>query len=211
MRRRFLYGSGIVLLAILATLVLWQVSFNEFEQSPESLGQTFIFWALSTLVFLLTITLGFILFRTGVKLYISSRQNREGSRIESRLYFGAFFLSFMPVCFLVVFSSGVLNRQVGKWFFRPGENIRVNYVEVAKALGRQLDEKLQIQAAMLAEHPDSVDRFCREQGVAAAQITSAAGGQTIGSCGDPAAFDSAGKEMVVASRKIREGAPDAAV
>src|SRR5437763_15592326 len=149
MRRRFLYGSGIVLLAILATLVIWQVSFNEFEQSPESLGQTFIFWALSTLVFLLTITLGFILFRTGIKLYIASRQNREGSRIESKLYFGALALSFMPVCFLVFFSYEVLNRQIDKWFFRPGENVRLNYKAIGEAFGRQLDEKLDLQTAAL--------------------------------------------------------------
>src|SRR5437764_15447038 len=102
MRKRFLYGSGIVLLLILATLVIWQVSFK-FDEYPENLGQTFIFWAVSTLVFLLTITLGFILFRTGIKLYIGSRQGREGSRIESKLFLGALFLSFIPVCFLVFY------------------------------------------------------------------------------------------------------------
>src|SRR4051812_27044061 len=126
MRKRFLYGSGIVLLAILATLVIWQVSFKV-DEIPENLGQAFIFWAVSTLVFLLTITLGFILFRTGIKLYIGSRQNREGSRIESKLYFGALALSFMPVCFLVFFSYGVLNRQVERWFFRPQEKLQLSY------------------------------------------------------------------------------------
>src|SRR5437868_12929965 len=155
MRKRFLFGSGIVLLAILATLVIWQVSFNEFEKTPESLGQTYLFWAVSTLVFLLTITLGFILFRTGIKLYIGSRQNREGSRIESRLYFGALMLSFMPVCFLVFFSYEVLNRQVDKWFSRPGEQVRLNYIDIGETLGKQLDDKLQLQAALLAGRPET--------------------------------------------------------
>src|SRR5258705_11160687 len=104
MRKRFLYGSGTILLVLLTTFVIWQGSFNEFQESPQNLGQTFIFWAVSTLVFILTITLGFILFRTSIKLYIGRRQNREGSRIESKLYFGALLLSFMPVCFLVFFS-----------------------------------------------------------------------------------------------------------
>src|SRR5262245_4892916 len=103
MRTRFLYGSGIVLLAILTAIVIWQVSFT-IDEYPRDLGQTFIFWAVSTLVFILTLTLGFILIRTGIKLYIGRRQNREGTRIESKLYFGALALSFMPVCFLVVFS-----------------------------------------------------------------------------------------------------------
>src|SRR5882757_8430115 len=148
MRKRFLYGSGVVLLAILATLVIWQVSFK-FEEYPESLNQTFIFWAVSTLVFVLTITLGFILFRTGVKLYIERRRNREGSRIESKLYFGALALSFMPVCFLVTFSYMVLNRQVDKWFSRPGEQVRLNYIDIGETLGKQLDDKLEVQAALL--------------------------------------------------------------
>src|SRR6266705_4154629 len=150
MRKRFLYGSGVVLLVILATLVLWQVSFK-FEEYPENLNQTFIFWAVSTLVFVLTITLGFILFRTGVKLYIERRRNREGSRIESKLYFGALALSFMPVCFLVFFSHAVLNRHIEKWFFRPGENVKLNYQAIEKALTQQLKEKLELQAEALAD------------------------------------------------------------
>src|SRR5207247_7675217 len=138
MRKRFVYGSGVVLLVILATLVIWQVSFKfeelgiNFEEYPENLSQTFIFWAVSTLVFVLTIALGFILFRTGVKLYIERRRNREGSHIESKLYFGALALSFMPVCFLVIFSYMVLNRQVDKWFFRPAEGIKLAYQAIAQ-------------------------------------------------------------------------------
>src|SRR6476620_663926 len=112
MRKRFLYGSGTILLVILTALVIWQGSFNEFQESPQNLGQTFIFWAVSTLVFILTVSLGFILLRTGIKLYIGRRQNREGSRIESKLFFGALALSFMPVFFLFFFSYEVLNRQI---------------------------------------------------------------------------------------------------
>src|SRR6185369_8886199 len=217
MRKRFLYGSGIVLFAILATLVLWQVSFK-FEQYPESLGQTFIFWAVSTLVFVLTITLGFILFRTGVKLYIERRRNREGSRIESKLYFGALALSFMPVCFLVTFSYMVLNRQVEKWFFRPAEGIKLNYQAIAKALQTQLKEKLDLQAAALADRPETLsgapgflERFCQEQNLAAVEIASVPSGTIIDRCGDPSALHSPRKDVMVTQHRMREGAPDAAL
>src|SRR5438552_15094695 len=81
MRKRFLYGSGVVLLVILPTLVLWQVPFK-FEEYPENLNQTFISWAVSTIAFVLTITLGFILFRTGIKLYLERTRHHQGSRIE---------------------------------------------------------------------------------------------------------------------------------
>jgi len=198
MRKRFLYGSGIVLFAILATLVIWQVSFT--VDQPENLSQTFIFWAVSTLVFVLTITLGFILFRTGIKLYIERRRNREGSRIESKLYFGALALSFMPVCFLVFFSYMVLNRQLAKWFFRPAEGIKLNYQAIGKTLETQLKEKLDLQAAVLAGHPEPgfIESFCRDQKLAAAEIASEPGGAPIARCGDPDALRSPGKDIVVA-------------
>src|SRR6266702_1783017 len=84
MRKRFLFGSGVVLLVILATLVIWQVSFK-FEEYPESLNQTFIFWAVSTLVFVLTITLGFILFRTGMKLNYQAVEKALDVQLKEKL------------------------------------------------------------------------------------------------------------------------------
>jgi len=80
MRKRYLYGSGLVLLAILLTLVVWQVSFNFGEYGPSNAAQTFALWAVSTLIIVLTVTLGFMLFRTSVKLYIDRQANREGAR-----------------------------------------------------------------------------------------------------------------------------------
>ena len=56
MRKRYLYGSGLVLLAILLTLVVWQVSFSFGEYGPANPAETFVFWAVSTLIFLLTVT-----------------------------------------------------------------------------------------------------------------------------------------------------------
>ena len=89
MRKRLMFGSGVVLLAILVTLVVWQGSFNFGPFAPSSIQQTVLFWAVSTLIFILTVTLGFILFRTGVKLYIERQSNRPGSHIKSKLIGGA--------------------------------------------------------------------------------------------------------------------------
>ena len=223
MSKRFLYGSGIVLLVILATLVMWQVSFR-FEESPENLNQTVIFWAVSTLVFVLFITLGFILFRTGVKLYLERRRNREGSRIEFKLYFGALALSFMPVCFLVFFSYAVLNRQVDKWFSKPGEQVRLSYVKIGETLAKQLDEKLKLQADALAARPETrllldaglgdaqfLQRFCQDHELAAAEISLVPSGKILGQCGDAAALRSGAKDLVVERRRVHAGAPDAAL
>ena len=137
MKKRFLYGAGIVLLIISATLVIWQGSFTFGDFGPSSPEQTFLYWAVSTLVFLLTVTLGWILFRTGAKLYLERRSNREGSRIRTRLVIGALALSFMPVFFLVLWSVSVLNRNLDKWFSRPAEGVRLELSEIAGVLGRE--------------------------------------------------------------------------
>ena len=82
MRKRLIFGSGLVLLAILLTLVVSQGSFRS-PFAPSGIEQTYLFWAVSTLIFILTVILGFILFRTAVKLYIERQANRPGSHIKS--------------------------------------------------------------------------------------------------------------------------------
>src|SRR5919204_6614572 len=100
MRKRVTLGIGAFALVILTSLLVWQGWFT-FDFAPASPHQTLFFWGVSTLIFLLTVTLGFMLFRTGVKLYIERQSNREGSRIRSKLIVGALALSFVPVIFLV--------------------------------------------------------------------------------------------------------------
>src|SRR5580704_204441 len=129
MRKRYLYVSGLVLLAILLTLVVWQQSGSFGEFGPANAAQTFVFWAVSTLIFLLTATLSFMLFRTGVKLYIDRQSNREGSRIQTKLVLGGLALSLLPVVFLVAFGYFILNRTIAKWFSAPGEGMRTTLVD----------------------------------------------------------------------------------
>src|SRR5579863_4588926 len=153
MRKRYLFWSGLALLAILLTLVVWQVSFSFGNYGPADAGQTFVFWAISTLIFLLTVTLGFMLFRTGVKLYLERQSGREGSRIQSKLVFGALALSVVPVAFLFAFSYMILNHNLDKWFSRPGENVKIDLVDTAVALGDEVQSRAQALANWLAgEH-----------------------------------------------------------
>jgi two-component system, NtrC family, nitrogen regulation sensor histidine kinase NtrY len=167
MRKRILFGSGVLLLAILVTLVVWQGSFTFGSFAPSSLQQTFLFWALSTLIFILTITLGFILFRTGTKLYIERQSNRPGSHIKSKLIAGAIALSVLPVFFLVLWSVSVLNRNLESWFSRPARSVNTDLVQVATALKQEVKDKLTAQARWLASQPpmqsaDFYGRFCKE-------------------------------------------------
>ena len=154
MRKRYLYVSGLVLLAILLTLVVWQVSFSFGEYGPTNPAQIFVFWAVSTLIFLLTATLSFMLFRTGVKLYIDRQSNREGSRIQTKLVLGGLALSLLPVVFLVAFGYLILNRTIGKWFMAPAEGVRINLVESAVALDGEVKDRAQALANWMATVPE---------------------------------------------------------
>jgi two-component system nitrogen regulation sensor histidine kinase NtrY len=176
MRKRYLFWSGLALLAILLTLVVWQVSFSFGEYGPADAPQTFVFWAVSTLIFLLTVTLGFMLFRTGVKLYLERQANREGSRIKTKLLAGALALSLLPVVFLGLFSYVILNRNVEKWFSRPAEGIRTDLVQSSRALSAEVQGRANIMARWVASLPevdaDGVNyaQLCRENNIASLEI-----------------------------------------
>jgi two-component system, NtrC family, nitrogen regulation sensor histidine kinase NtrY len=176
MRKRYLIGSGLVLLAILLTLVVWQVSLSFGEYGPADTAQTFVFWAVSTLIFLLTVMLGFMLFREGVKLYIAWQSRREGSRIKSKLVMGALALSLLPVVFLVAFGYAILNRTLDKWFGKPAERVRTNLVETATALDNEVRDRGQALANWIALLPEVRDgqadfaRICSENRIASLRI-----------------------------------------
>src|ERR1043166_2695460 len=155
MRKRYLYVSGLVLLAILLTLVVWQVSFGFGEYGPATTAQAFVFWAVSTLIFLLTVTLSFMLFRTGVKLYIERQSIREGSRIKSKLVLGALALSLLPVVFLCLFSYVILNRNVEKWFSRPAEGVRFELIDTGNAFHEEVQDRAQALANWIASMPEA--------------------------------------------------------
>ena len=87
-QRWYLLGLSLLLVVLMAT-VFWQTSLSFGEFRPTDLEQTLVLWAISTVVFLGMVTLGFILFRNLVKLYLERRVNRVGSKIKTRLVAGA--------------------------------------------------------------------------------------------------------------------------
>jgi PAS domain S-box-containing protein len=190
MPKRLLYGLGAVLLIVSVVLVAWQGSFsgNFGSFAPDDAEQTFVFYGVSILIFLLMVTLGFMLVRLIVKLWIERQRDRAGSRIRTRLVFGALALSLMPVFFMVLFSVYVLNRTMQKWFDRPVEHELVDLVRISGALDRQTRDKANAEAELLAAMPETkallaggtvsgdnhdtdwLARFCQTHGILAATI-----------------------------------------
>jgi two-component system nitrogen regulation sensor histidine kinase NtrY len=206
MKKRYVFGLGVLVLMILSTLVVWQGSFRV-DYAPEGSAQVFLFWAVSTLVFLMTVTLGFMLFRQGVKLYIERRSNQEGSRLRTKLVVGALGLSFLPVVFLVMFSIQVLNRNLDKWFSIPATQVRANLIDIGlgirKETQRRLDVLARYGALRLATTSTTFDgAICRELEVDAAWIDT--GSDRVALCeSQPKARDSmSGSFPIDGSRKL---------
>ena len=206
MRKRVAFGSGVVLLAILVTLVVWQGSFNLEQFAPTSIQQTYVFWAVSTLVFVLTVMLGFILFRTGVRLYIEHQANQQGSHIKSKMIGGALALSVLPVIFLVLWSVSVLNRNLDSWFSRPARSMNVDLTQVGAALDQEVRDKLAAQAhwlasQSLAESADFYEQFCKANEIEHAEIENPKGVKRV-LCSVPKAHDG---ELYTAQIKTSAG------
>ena len=189
MRKRLFYGSASVLLVLSVILVVWQGSFRLYYFfSPSNLGQTFIYWAVSTLIFILMVTVGWILAREFIKLYVARQAKRLGSRIRTKLVVGAMLLSCLPVFFLVLWSYEVLNVNLKAWFTNPVNNQVEVYKGAAKALDQEIQRRLRVQGALLAAQPETarllaagahtpgaLERFARDQALDSVAILSATG------------------------------------
>lgn len=164
MRKRHILAFSAVVLAILIALIVWQTSFHFGDYGPTNPEQTFVFWAVSTLIFILATTLSFMLFRTFVKLYLERERNREGSRIQTKLVLGAVALSLVPVIFLFAFSYQILNRNLAKWFMQPVEGIRTELNSTATAYGNEVQGRAEALARWLAQAPEAdLTRVCEQQ------------------------------------------------
>jgi len=152
-KRRLIYGFLLVLLALCTLFVVWEGSFRIDRFHPDNPSETIIFWAVSSLTFLLMVILGWILFREFVKLYVERQSRREGSRIKSKLVVGALTLSFVPVFFLVLFMYEAMNRAITTWFTEPQRNELEVFDQVTTQLQREMQDEVTAQAALLAAQP----------------------------------------------------------
>lgn len=155
-RRRLAFAAAALIFLILLALLVWQGSFS-FSFGPSDARETIVLSAVSTVIFLLTVTLAFMLFRAGVKLYIERQQNRQGSRIRSKLLFGALALAFTPTLFSALFNYMVLNRTLEKWFTQPQRGIEMNLQDLDSAFRKEAEGRVQAAANWISLLPETLD------------------------------------------------------
>src|ERR1035441_1376328 len=115
-----------------------------------------------TLIFLLFIALTFVLLRTLLRLYAERKTGVLGSKFRSRMVLGALLLSLGPVIFLFLFSYGLINRSIEKWFSRPVEEVQYRTNVIISLLTEYASTNAQVEAQRIASTPDTQKSFQTE-------------------------------------------------
>lgn len=121
-RRKLLIGLGVcvLLFVFLATLNAFNLSFL----NPASPLQTLVFITLSTLAFVLFVVVLVLLVRNFLRLYADQRSRVLGTRLRTRMLWGAVLVSLVPLAFMFAFSYLLMNRAVDRWFSQPVTQMR---------------------------------------------------------------------------------------
>ncbi len=143
----------------LFTIVFAQATFKLTFLQPDTSEETVIFAAVSALIFLLLVALAFVFLRTLLRIYAERKAGALGSKFSSRMVLGALLLSLGPVIFLFLFSYGLLNRSLEKWFSRPSEDVQYHTQAIASLLTQYAAANAQNEAARLAATPDAQKSF----------------------------------------------------
>jgi len=143
----------------LFTVIFAQATFKLTFLQPDTSEETIIFAAVSALIFLLFIALTFVLIRTLLRIYAERKSGALGSKFSSHMVLGALLLSLGPVIFLFLFSYGLLNRSLEKWFSRPAEDVQYHTNQITSLLTEYAAANAQGEAARLAATPDAQKSF----------------------------------------------------
>ncbi|HVP54389.1 MAG TPA: ATP-binding protein [Candidatus Eisenbacteria bacterium] len=144
---------------LLFAVIFAQATFNLTFLQPDTSEETLIFAALSAFIFLLFVALTFVLLRTLLRLYAERKTGVMGSRLRSRMVMGALLLSLGPVIFLFLFSYGLINRSIEKWFSRPVEEVQYRTGVVASLLADYAADNARVEAQRIASTPEARESF----------------------------------------------------
>jgi two-component system nitrogen regulation sensor histidine kinase NtrY len=117
-RRAFVIALGVCLLVLFLSLAALN-AFNPNFLNPSSPLQTLVFIALSVIGFLLFVGVLVLLVRNVLKLYADQRSRVLGTRLRTRMLWGAVLVSVAPLVFMFAFSYLLMNRAVDRWFSQP--------------------------------------------------------------------------------------------
>ena len=139
---------GVSLLVLFATVAT--LTNNLKFVNPTTTGEIFVFTGLSAVVFLVFVAVLVMLVRNVLKLYADQRSRVMGSRLRTRMLWGAVLVSLLPISFMSLFNFVLMNRAVDHWFSTPVTEMRNDSDELALELSRYTTANARAEADSIA-------------------------------------------------------------
>src|SRR5271170_2369678 len=148
-RKIWIVALGACLLILFVALATLN-AFNTQLPKPASTQQTVIFTGLSIVAFLLFVAVLLLLVRNVLKLYADQRSRVMGTRLRTRMLWGAVLVSLVPIASMFAFSYQLMNRSVDRWFSQPATEVRDDSNNMALELSRYTSSNARAEADSIA-------------------------------------------------------------
>lgn len=150
-RKVWSIALGTCLLVLVSALTAMQ-AFSLNFLNPATTQQIFVFTGLSIVAFLLFVAVLLLLVRNVLKLYADQRSRVMGSRLRTRMLWGAVLVNLIPIVFMFAFSYGLMNRAVERWFSQPVTEMRDDSNNIALQLSRFTAANARAEADSIASN-----------------------------------------------------------
>jgi len=118
--------------------------------SPKELTNRLLLFVLWYLDVTLILVLLFILLRSLIRLSLERRAGVLGSRFRTKLVFTYVALTFIPVIFIFLIATNLLQTSIDRWFSAPVEDVLRGGAAMTGELRAMAEQRLQRQAASAA-------------------------------------------------------------
>src|SRR5580704_13560714 len=148
-RKLKLAAMGASLLVLFVALAMLN-AFNTQLPKPASTQQIVVFTGLSIVAFLLFVAVLILLVRNVLKLYADQRSRVMGTRLRTRMLWGAVLVSLVPIASMFAFSYQLMNRAVDRWFTQPVTDMREDSNNMALELAHYTTANARAEADSIA-------------------------------------------------------------
>jgi nitrogen fixation/metabolism regulation signal transduction histidine kinase len=154
---RFLLGVFVFLLT-LATGAYYLLQRAQ-SVSPDELTNRLLLFILWYLDISLILILSLVLLRNVFRLIVEWRSGILGGRFRTKLVLTYVALTFIPVIFIFLIATNLLQRSIDRWFSSPVEEILLVgaevTVEIREAVEKRLTNQVAVAAGELRGEPDA--------------------------------------------------------
>ncbi len=150
-RNTYLLTGGVLVVFVLLGSLQWFNTTGLDFLNPQSYGQTIMLTALEGLLFLLLLLLLLLLFRTVFKVYVTRGGGGLGTRLRSRMVFGAILITVTPAVLMSLFSYFLMNRSLERWFSPDASQLRQDSDSIARQLAQYVADNARGEAVSIVD------------------------------------------------------------